>query len=65
MQFGGVTGASPIVAGVVLSLQGMLSAKGKKRLNSVEMGRLLKIGGTRAEGVGNIGVMPWLMGGHV
>ncbi|KAK0741454.1 peptidase S8/S53 domain-containing protein [Schizothecium vesticola] len=70
VQFGGTSAAAPIVAGAALSVQGMLSAKGKRKLNSVEMGELLKIGGTKvAEGAGNIGVMPDLKalidGGHV
>lgn len=42
----------------------MLSAKGKKKLNSVEMGRLLKIGGTKAEG-GEYWDHALIDGGHV
>ncbi|KAK1834937.1 peptidase S8/S53 domain-containing protein [Podospora conica] len=57
--FGGTSGASPIVAGAALSVQGMLSAKGRGKLNSVEMRELLQRGGSNVgAGTGNIGVMP-------
>ncbi|KAK0623985.1 hypothetical protein B0T14DRAFT_517359 [Immersiella caudata] len=70
-QFGGTSGASPIIVGAALSIQGMLAAKGRPKLNSVQMRELLKIGGTAAANpeAGNIGVQPDLKalidGGHV
>ena len=71
LPFGGTSGAAPIVAGAALSVQGMRVAKGKPRLNSVQMRTLLKIGGTPASDPqnGNIGVQPDLKalidGGHL
>ncbi|KAK0753749.1 peptidase S8/S53 domain-containing protein [Schizothecium vesticola] len=69
--FGGTSAASPIVVGAALSVQGMLTANGRSKLNSVQMRDLLKNGGapvTNPE-AGNIGVMPDLRalidGGHV
>ena len=71
LPFGGTSAAAPIVAGAALSIQGMRVAKGKPRLNSVQMRTLLKIGGTPASDPqnGNIGVQPDLKalidGGHL
>lgn len=71
IQFDGTSGAAPIVAGAALSVQGMLAAKGKKKLSSTQMRDLIKIGGTKATdpSSGNIGVMPDLKalidGGHL
>lgn len=71
IQFDGTSGAAPIVAGAALSVQGMLAAKGKKKLSSTQMRDLIKIGGTKATDPSseNIGVMPDLKalidGGHL
>lgn len=71
LPFGGTSAAAPIVAGAALSVQGMLVANGKPRLNSVQMRALLKIGGTPTSDPqnGNIGVQPNLRalidGGHL
>ncbi|KAK4448790.1 peptidase S8/S53 domain-containing protein [Podospora aff. communis PSN243] len=71
LPFGGTSAAAPIVAGAALSVQGMLVAQGKPRLNSVQMRALLKVGGTPASDPqnGNIGVQPDLRalidGGHI
>ena len=70
-QFDGTSGASPIIVGAVLSAQGMLTANGRPKLNSVQMRELIKIGGTPTTDPqnGNIGVMPDLKalidGGHL
>ncbi|KAK0619705.1 peptidase S8/S53 domain-containing protein [Immersiella caudata] len=58
--FGGTSAASPIVVGAALSVQGMLVANGRSRLNSVQMRDLLKTGGSPVSNpsAGNIGVMP-------
>lgn len=69
--FDGTSAASPIVVGAALSVQGMLVANGRSKLNSVQMRDLLKIGGAPVANpeAGNIGVMPDLRalidGGHV
>ncbi|KAK5652637.1 hypothetical protein OQA88_10230 [Cercophora sp. LCS_1] len=71
VQFGGTSGAAPIVAGAALSVQGMLEANGKQKLDSKGMRSLIKIGGTVVTDpeTGNIGVMPDLKalidGGHL
>lgn len=70
-QFAGTSGSSPIIAGAALSIQGMLTANGKAKLNSVQMRSMLKIKGTPTTDPqnGNIGVMPDLKalidGGHL
>jgi len=71
VQFGGTSGAAPIVAGAALSVQGMLTAKGRGKLDSRQMRSLIQIGGTPTTDpqAGNIGVMPDLKalidGGHL
>ncbi|KAK4451979.1 peptidase S8/S53 domain-containing protein [Podospora aff. communis PSN243] len=69
--FDGTSAASPIIVGAALSVQGMLVANGRSKLNSFQMRELLKMEGapvTNPE-AGNIGVMPNLRalidGGHV
>lgn len=69
--FSGTSGASPIVAGAVLSVQGMLAANGRKKLTPSEMRKLIVVGGT-ASANGNsdrIGLQPNLKalidGGHL
>ena len=70
-QFGGTSAAAPIVAGAALSIQGMLVANGRPKLNSEQMRDLIKIGGTPSADPqnGNIGVQPDLKelidGGHL
>jgi len=45
-EFSGTSGATPIVAGAVLSVQGMLAANGRKKLTPAEMRKLIVVGGT-------------------
>lgn len=59
--FDGTSGAAPIVAGAVLSVQGMISAnRGGRKLNPQEMRTTIVRGGTPSANPGSdkIGVMP-------
>jgi len=59
-NFSGTSGASPIIAGAVLSVQGMLAANGRKKLTPLEMRKLIVVGGTPSANptVEKIGVQP-------
>ncbi|KAK0639082.1 peptidase S8/S53 domain-containing protein [Cercophora newfieldiana] len=70
-NFSGTSGASPIIAGAVLSVQGMLAANGRKKLTPAEMRKLIVVGGTPSANPKSdkIGVQPNLKalidGGHL
>lgn len=70
-SFAGTSGAAPIVAGAVLSIQGMVSANRGVKLSPEEMRKVIVVGGTpSANPVGDrIGVQPNLKalidGGHL
>ncbi|KAK6821780.1 subtilisin-like protease [Apiospora arundinis] len=59
-NFSGTSGATPIVAGAALSIQGMLAAKGKAKLRPKEMRKLIAKGGssTADPSKDRIGVQP-------
>jgi len=57
--FAGTSGATPIVAGAALSLQGIRAAGGRPKLTPAEMRRVIKIEGTPSADLGDrIGVQP-------
>ncbi|KAL2206738.1 subtilisin-like protein [Sarocladium strictum] len=70
-QFGGSSGAAPIVAGAALSIQGMVFANTGKKLSPAEMRELITVGGTpSANGASDgMSLMPNLKalidGGHL
>jgi serine protease len=69
-NFGGTSGAAPIIAGAALSAQGIRVANGRAKLGALEMRSLLKTGGTpTVSSVDRIGVQPNLRalidGGHL
>ncbi|KAL2198243.1 peptidase S8/S53 domain-containing protein [Corynascus similis CBS 632.67] len=59
-EFSGTSGASPIVAGAALSIQGMVQANRGARLTPAEMRNLLTVGGTPSAdpAADKIGVQP-------
>lgn len=70
-EFAGTSGAAPIVAGAVLSIQGMVNANKGAKLSPEEMRKLIVVGGTPSANPSDdrIGVQPNLKalidGGHL
>ncbi|KAK4185140.1 peptidase S8/S53 domain-containing protein [Podospora australis] len=70
-EFDGTSGASPIVVGAALSIQGMISVNRGTKLDAFALRSLIKIGGTATSNpsVDRIGVQPNLRalidGGHL